>query len=80
LNKNPSISIFVAPDNSGVAIQHIPSYRVLFLPLKYEDLVKAWRTSANFPELPKLDERKFGLSDDDISEFVNLLTQNNLID
>lgn len=75
-----SISIFCAPDNSGVAVQLLPSYQVLFLPFKYESLVKAWRSSVNFPAMPELDGDEFGLSNDDISEFTELLSQNNLID
>tara|TARA_Y100001968_G_C19391826_1_gene736037 strand:- start:1081 stop:1320 length:240 start_codon:yes stop_codon:yes gene_type:complete len=75
-----SISIFCAPDNSGVAIQFLPSYQVLFLPSKYESLIKAWKDSVDFPAIPELDGVEFGLSDDDISEFTDLLSQNNLID
>ncbi|WP_139308987.1 hypothetical protein [Alteromonas sp. W12] len=80
MNKGSSISIYIAPDNSGVAIQHIPSYRILFLPLKYERLARAWQASVSFPELPKIGERRFGLSEDDISEVTDLLAENNLID
>ncbi|GFD66808.1 hypothetical protein KUL106_00710 [Alteromonas sp. KUL106] len=75
-----SISVFCAPDCSGVAVQHIPSYRVLFLPQKYESYVKAWKSSANFPALPKMSECDFGLTKDDIAELTDLLSQNNLID
>ena len=75
-----SISIFCAPDNSGVAIQLLPSYQVLFLPSKYQSLVKAWKDSVDFPTISELDGDKFGLSDDDIAEFTDLLSQNYLID
>ncbi len=75
-----SISIFCAPDNSGVAVQCMPSYRVLLLPSRYESYVKAWKNSVNFPAMPELDGDEFGLSNDDISEFTDLLSQNNLID
>ena len=75
-----SISIFCAPDDSGVAIQFIPSYRVLFLPSRYESFVKAWRDSVNFPATSELDAVRFGLSEHDMSEFTELLSQNNLMD
>ncbi|GEA02378.1 hypothetical protein KUL17_12750 [Alteromonas sp. KUL17] len=75
-----SISIFCAPDDSGVAIQFMPSYRVLFLPSKYQCLVTVWKDSVKFPALPELDGDEFGLSDDEISEFTDLLSHNNLID
>ena len=80
LSSLSSISVFCAPDKSGVAIQHIPSYRVLFLPSKYESLVKTWRDSVSFPSIPELNWGKLGLTDDDVSEFRILLTENNLID
>ncbi|MFD3390789.1 hypothetical protein ACE41R_15550 [Alteromonas macleodii] len=80
MNKSASISVFVAPDNSGVAIQHIPSYRVLSLPQKYESYVRAWKSSAKFPALPEISGSEFGLSEHDIAEFMGLLSQYNLID
>ena len=75
-----SISIFCASDNSGVAIQFIPSYQVLFLPSKYKRLVTVWKDSVNFPALSELDGDEFGLSNNDISEFTDLLSKYNLID
>ena len=63
-----------------MAIQHIPSYRVLFLPQKYEGLANALKSSASFPAISESDGGEFGLSEDDIAEFMGLLSQNNLID
>ncbi len=75
-----SLVVFHAPDNSGVAIQFIPSYRVLLLPMKYSSYIKVWQSSTNFPSLPKADECRSELSDDDILEFRLLLTEHYLID
>ena len=45
-----------------------------------ESFVKAWRNSVNFPATSELDAVRFGLSEHDMSEFTELLSQNNLMD
>ena len=74
-----SLSAFFATDGSGIAVQHIPSYKTLFFPQKFEALVRQWISAPESFQLLDLNQ-PHDVSDEEFSEFIELLTENNLID